>query len=163
MVKEINENGILFIAKTILGLAETVGIIKARKIIENQPNLLIELLGEEDVLNTQHHSEQINPWNKRNTKKYLQRLKLTKYQTLILKTILEQDNKATLTDLEKAFEDKGFTVKNGSMIGGSLAGITKKCESYLIPPIYESQHLQDGEISYSVVKGAKSILPELLH
>lgn len=108
----------------------------------------------------------IKNWSETNYVTYLDSLALTKIQETILRGISSKDN-ITLPNLEKFLQKKGITVKSGSMIGGSLAGVTKKCEAYRVPQLFliNKVMLSDNsrnETCYSIVPAAKEYLIKYL-
>ena len=159
-MSKLNEKGLLFLSRVILNLAETVGKEKAIEVIQKDPGLYIDLLSEDHFQD--NYSVPLNLIRKKWSLEDIEKLKLTKLQTAILETIIANKNEATLELLEKELFNQGIEVSNGSMIGGSLAGISKKCESAKLPQIYKSVHGSDG-ITYSIIPEAKKIIQNFLH
>lgn len=108
----------------------------------------------------------IKNWSEKNYVSYLDSLALTSIQEAILSGIASKDN-ISLSNLEKYLQKKGLTVKSGSMVGGSLAGITKKCEAYRIPQLFIikrviSSNNSKNETCYAIVPSAKEYLAKYL-
>lgn len=161
----VNQEGIKFLAKSVLSLAEQFGLQNALKIVETQPDLFIELLEENHIQSKGNSKSNLISsvrWTAENAEHYIKNLKLTNCQSLILKTIINNNNCATLDELQESLKKSGMVVNTGSMIGGSLAGITKKCESYNIPTIYTTDHSND-QIRYQIVPEAKDLIPKFLN
>lgn len=160
MSRIINEKGLLFLTRVVLNLSENLGTNKAVEVIKSDPKLYIDLLSEDHF---QEVGEKENIQIKKDwSVSDLEELKLTKLQSVILKTILTNKNSLTLDQLEKKLRRKKIEVRSGSMIGGSLAGISKKCESNKMPSIYKSVHGSEG-ITYSIIPEAEETLKSFLN
>lgn len=72
-------------------------------------------------------------WDDLNWEEYLNKLKLSDFQLEILKAVLSSKKPVSLHHIKDFLKEKKISASNGSQIGGSLAGITKKCLSYSIP------------------------------
>ena len=95
MSKVINEKGLLFLARLVLNLADSIGKEKAIQVIKNDPNLYIDLLADEHTEDTE---KQVPFSKKKWSKEDLEKLRLTELQTSILETILSNKNSVSLTD-----------------------------------------------------------------
>jgi hypothetical protein len=158
MSKVINEKGLFFITRILLSMSETIGKDRVIDIVKNDPQSLIDLLSEDHF--TESNIENVN-FSKKLSIEDLEKLKLTKLQKMILETVLNNHNSVTLHEIENALKNKGIDVNSGSMIGGSLAGITKKCESSKIMNIYKAVH-GDNTITYSITPEVKKTLKNFL-
>jgi hypothetical protein len=158
MSRVINEKGLFFITRLILNMSETIGKDRVMDIIKNDPQSLIDLLAEDHF--SESNVENVN-FSKKLSLEDLERLKLTKLQKMILETVLNNQNSVTLNEIEDALKNRGIDVNSGSMIGGSLAGITKKCESSRISNIYKAVH-GESTITYSIIPEVKKTLKNFL-
>jgi len=163
MARLIKDNGVVALAKIILNLAEQTGYDSALKIIESSPGVFVDLLSNKNLLSEKLESAGIpkriiTKWTKKNVEENIEKLKLTPYQALILFSILKHKNSATLTDLISEFEKREISVGTGSMIGGSLAGISKKCASYGIPKIFKTIKGKKNQDIYSVIPANKDTI-----
>lgn len=77
-------------------------------------------------------------------------LRPTKYQSAILKFIYKNNNAISISNLEAEFAKEGINIATGSVIGGSIAGISKKCKKLKIPNIIKIRKVQ-GEYNYSLI------------
>jgi len=148
----INQKGIVFLAKLIIRLYKSLGEEDTLKTIENDYELFSGLL-------SPNHLEDTISNNKFETKEavldplkipdIVKKLKFTKLQTILLKTIINNNNKIALTEIEREFSKRGFDVSTGSVVGGSVAGISKKCSKHHIPMLVDAVK-QNGDIYYSL-------------
>ncbi len=76
-----------------------------------------------------------NDWGDRNANNYVKGL--TDIQKIILKTMIKSKNQASLADLVTALTKSGIKNANGNTLSGTLAGLSRKCTSYSVPPIYD--------------------------
>jgi hypothetical protein len=126
----IEVRGLEAFATLIITLYESLGSVsKVKSFINNNPETLKDVLfqGSKEIKLTSDSKD--FPWDK----KIIKKLDLTDYQVLILNTILNKKNVATLSQLEIEFKNKQIDISTGSVIGGSLAGITKKCHREKVP------------------------------
>lgn len=156
MSRIIKDQGVVALAKIILKLAEQTGSEAALKIIESSPEVFINLLSSKNYISDNLTDlgvpkKVISQWNKENAEENIEKLKLTKYQSIILFSMLKHKNAATLADLIKEFENRNIEVGTGSVIGGSLAGISKKCVSCGIPKVFKTVKGKDNLDTYSIV------------
>jgi len=163
MARLIKDKGVVALAKIILNLAEQTGYDSALKIIESSPSVFIDLLSNKNLLSEKLENagvpkRVITKWNSKTVEENIEKLKLTPYQALILFSILKHKNSATLSNLIKEFEKREISVGTGSMIGGSLAGISKKCVSYGIPKVFKTIKGKDNQDIYSIVPSEESTL-----
>jgi len=152
----IKDNGIIALAKLILNLADQTGKENTLKIIENSPGVFIDLLSNKKLISEKLEdidlSKRIIPtWTKDNIDENIEKLKLTSYQALILFSIIKYKNSATLSNLIEEFEKNKISVGTGSVIGGSLGGISKKCTAYGVPKIFKIIKGKDNQDIYSIV------------
>ena len=159
----IKDQGVVALARIILNLADQAGSEAAMKIIESSPNVFIDLLSNKNLISEKLSDmgvpkRIISQWNKDNAEENIEKLKLTKYQSIILFSILKNKNSATLEDLIKEFEDRNIEVGTGSVIGGSLAGISKKCVSCGIPKVFKTVKGKDNNDIYSIVPIDENVL-----
>lgn len=152
----IKDKGVVALARVILNLAEQTGSKAALNIVENSPRVFIDLLSNKNLISEKLESigvpnEIVSTWTEENTEENIENLKLTSYQALILFSILKYKNSATLLDLISEFEKRKITVGTGSMIGGSLAGLSKKCVSYKIPKFVKTIKGKENTDIYSIV------------
>ena len=169
----LNEKGIIPLLKMISSFEKIMGKKKVLELLENSPRTILELLepscicvDERDIVNgklIQKNRESLK-WAEDNFENYINKLKLTNFQTIILKALLACKT-LTLEELEKEFKVKGIDITTGSMIGGSLAGITKKCETYDIPDLILSRKTNVGAYRYTLTldKNLKSKLESFLN
>lgn len=94
--------------------------------------------------------------------KKIKEVNLTFYQKIILKEILEKENHITLNELEQKLKEKNIDVTTGSVIGGSLAGISKKCERENLPRLYDIINNSNSEKEYTIIPQVKDFLTEYL-
>ena len=163
MARLIKDQGVIALAKIVLNLAEQTGYENALKIIESSPSVFVDLLSNKNLISDKLESigvpkKIIMAWTKENTEENIEKLKLTQYQALILFSILKHKNSATLPDLVNEFETRSITVGTGSMIGGSLAGISKKCTSYGIPKVFKTIKGKDNQDIYSLIPSEEATL-----
>jgi len=163
MSRLIKDQGIVALAKIILNLAETAGSANALKIVESSPGVFIDLLSNKNLISEKLENlgvpqKVLTQWTRNNVEKNIEKLKLTPYQALILFSILKHKNSATLENLIEEFEKREINVGTGSMIGGSLAGISKKCVSYGIPKVFKTIKGKDNNDIYSIVPAEESTL-----
>ncbi len=152
----IKDEGVVALARIILNLAEQTGSEAALKIIESSPGVFVDLLANKNLISERLQDlgvpkKIIAKWTKENTEENIEKLKLTQYQALILFSILKYKNSATLEDLKKEFENRKIEIDTGSVIGGSLAGISKKCDAYGIPKVFKITKGKDNKDIYSLV------------
>ena len=156
----LKETGIVPLLKLIKSFEKVMGKRKARELLETSPQTLLELLepsciciDERNVVNGKislKNRENLK-WSEDNFDQYLNKLKLTSFQTIILKSLVQSNKPTTLKGLEDDFKVKGIDITTGSMIGGSLAGITKKCKAYDVPELILSRKTNVGEYKYTLV------------
>lgn len=163
MARLIKDKGVIALAKIVLNLAEQTGYENALKIIESSPSVFVDLLSNKNLISEKLadigvSKRIISTWTKENVEENIERLKLTPYQALILFAILKYKNSATLSDLIKEFEKRKIEVGTGSMIGGSLAGISKKCVSYGIPKVFKTIRGKDNTDIYTMVPAEEATL-----
>ena len=163
MARLIKDKGVVALARIILNLAEKTGCKNALKIIESSPSVFVDLLSNKNLIseslsNIGVPSKVIAKWTKDNAEENIEKLKLTPYQALILFAILKNKNSATLEDLIKEFGKRNIEVGTGSMIGGSLAGISKKCASYGIPKVFKTFKGKGNQDLYSIVPAEETTL-----
>jgi len=156
MSRLIKDQGVVALAKIILNLAETAGSANALKIVESSPGVFIDLLSNKNLISEKLENlgvpqKIISEWSRNNVEKNIEKLKLTPYQALILFSIIKYNNSATLDNLISEFEKRDINVGTGSMIGGSLAGISKKCVAYGIPKVFKTVKGKDRTDIYSIV------------
>lgn len=152
----IKDQGVVALARIILKLAEQTGSEAALQIIESSPGVFIDLISNKNLISERLQELGVPKkitiqWNKDNTEENIEKLKLTKYQSIILFSILKYKNSATLEDLIKEFENRQIEVGTGSVIGGSLAGISKKCVSCGILKVFKTVKGKDNDDIYSIV------------
>lgn len=87
---------------------------------------------------------------------------LTTIQRIILKTILGNGNKATLKEVVKSLIDNKFKEATTYTIAGTLAGLTRKCQKYDIPYIYDFKKTDDGSGYYFVTEAALPFIKKYL-
>ena len=163
MSKLLRESGLVSLLKLVFTFEDNVTRKKLIAMAENDPSLILGFLDKHIVeMDIKEIDERAistklldKEWLEEKTKDYLDRLKLTRYQVLILKAILKHENKASLEEIEAELKGSGIEITTGSAIGGSIAGITKKCNAYKIPTIFKSKHYNSGDIKYFVVDSAK--------
>ena len=163
MARLIKDKGVVALAKIILNLADTAGSSNALKIVESTPSVFIDLLSNKNLISDRLEDlgvpkKTLQKWSKNNVEENIEKLKLTPYQALILFSILKHKNTATLQNLIDEFEKRKINVGTGSMIGGSLAGISKKCTSYGIPKVFKTVKGKDNLDIYSIVPGEENTL-----
>jgi hypothetical protein len=158
MYRVINEKGLFFLTRLIINMSETIGKERMLDVIKNDPQSLIDILSDDHF--SESNVESVN-FSKKLTTEDLEKLKLTKLQKIILETVLNNKNSVTLNEIELSLKERGIDVNSGSMIGGSLAGITKKCESSKITNIYKAVH-GDSTITYSIIPEVKKTLKSFL-
>ena len=156
MARLIKDKGVIALAKIVLNLAEQTGSENALKIIESSPSIFVDLLSNKNLISEKLAEigvpkKIISSWTEENVEENIEKLKLTQYQALILFSILKYKNAATLKDLIKEFKKHKIKVGTGSMIGGSLAGISKKCVSYGIPKVFKTVRGKDNLDVYTMV------------
>lgn len=156
MARLIKDQGVVALAKIILNLAEQAGSEAALRIIESSPNVFVDLLSNKNLISEKLTDmavpkKIISQWSKETAEENIEKLKLTKYQSIILFSILNHKNSATLEDLIKEFESRQIEVGTGSVIGGSLAGISKKCVTCGIPKVFKTVKGKDNTDIYSIV------------
>ena len=156
MARIIKEEGVVALAKIILNLSEKEGRKNTLKIVESSPSVFLDLiasknLSSHNIKGTGLTDSVITKWSANNVEENIEKLKLTPYQALILFSILKYNNKATLSNLISEFEKRDIEVGTGSMIGGSLAGISKKCSAYHIPKVFKTIKGKDNLDIYSVL------------
>ena len=102
-------------------------------------------------------------WTDSNAAAFVGKLNISKMQAILIQTMgRKNDNKGvTLEELEKEFKSKGIEIHTGSMIGGSLAGITKKCNSYELPQVFRNFKDDKDVTRYCLKEDAKIILKYL--
>jgi len=163
MARLIKDKGVIALAKIVLNLAEQTGYENALKIVESSPSVFVDLLSNKNLISEKLSEigipkKVIAKWTKDNAEENIEKLKLTAYQALILFSILKYKNSATLEDLIKEFEKREITVGTGSMIGGSLAGISKKCVSHGIPKVFKTIRGKDNQDIYAIIPEEESTL-----
>lgn len=135
----ITRRGLISFAKIVLTLYDSLGnSSKVIMTIEKNPNSFRDLL-------LQNKTEIILSdfsWNST----IFKNLNFTEFQEVVLKVILLKKNKMTLYELEEEIKKSNFDIKNGSSIGGCIAGITKKCNTRKIP----SKLLRSKNYKYSI-------------
>lgn len=160
----LKETGIIPLLKLITSFEKIMGKKKVKELLKTSPQTLLELLDTNLIyLNEDEASGKLKketPWSKEKFEEYFNKLNFTRYQTIILKMLLKRNSPVTLKELEKEFKENGIKVNTGSMIGGSLAGITKKCKAYAIPTLILSKKTNVGEYKYSVTLN-KILIPKL--
>lgn len=139
-------------------MSETIGKERMLDVVKNDPQSLIDILSEDHFSDS--NVETVN-FSKKLSIEDLEKLKLTKLQKIILETVLNNKNSVTLNEIEQTLKERGIDVNSGSMIGGSLAGITKKCESSKIMNIYKAVH-GENTITYSILPEVKKTLKNFL-
>jgi hypothetical protein len=141
-----------------------------KKILTSDTNFFFNLLSDNDTYfcytNTLPKTKEnvIEDWAEDNYTIYFKKLALTQMQILLLKGILSGDT-ITLFDLEKFLQKNRIKVKTGSMVGGSLAGISKKCTAYKIPQLFIIKKLIKDKIPqnrYLITASAKKFLIKYL-
>jgi len=166
MARLIKDKGVIALAKVILNLAEQTGYKYALDTIESSPSVFVDLLLNKNLISeklseNKTSKKTIANWFKQNVVSNIEKLKLTPYQALILFSILKYKNSATLSDLIGEFEKRKIKVKTGSMIGGSLAGISKKCVSYGISEVFKTIKGKNNQDIYVIIPTAESTLQML--
>ena len=173
MNKLIKEEGLASLVKIIFVFEKNFGKKKLLDIIANNPSNLLELIDEQyildknskEVLKFKTDVKEAFPikWSKVNAKKHLDRYKLTHTQRVIMGIMLNSKNKASLDNLKEGCKKKGIDVGTGSVIGGSLAGLSKKSVSYGIPEIYETFQDKDGFEKYGITPEALDFVESYLN
>ena len=163
MSRLIKDNGIIALAKMIVNLTEQVGGVATIEIVKGSPKTFIDLLANKNLVSEKLEDVGvpkgfISIWSKKNTGDNIEKLKLSEYQAVLLSAIIKNNNSATLDELKKEFKKRKINVGTGSMIGGSLAGITKKCTAYGIPKVFRTTKGKDNQDIYSLIPTEKDIL-----
>jgi len=97
-----------------------------------------------------------------NWEEYLTKLNLSDFQLEILEAILSSKNPVSLIYIKDFFKRKKNYIKSGSSIGGSLAGITKKCRNYVIPLVVLKVEDDGGKEVYSISPNLTSNLEKFI-
>jgi len=146
-----------FLTSMIINYANQHGLEEALSRITDAPDLFLDVvrlkLERKSPKTSQLNrlEKVLSVWGANNAAEYVEKLKLTQYQALTIYTIHKQKNKASLDDIKKAFKKQGIDADNGSMVGGSLAGLSKKCEAYGIPALIKSVRGSNSQDVYSFV------------
>jgi len=154
----LKENGVPALLKLIEAFKKNIGKIKTGKLLKDNPKMFFELLNSDCVIDTGTKEtvkgkgkpksvQSLLNWDDTNYNENYRGLKLTKCQKIILLSILKSNKSPTLDQLKESVEKKGIKIDNGSIIGGSIAGITKKCRAYNIPEIFQNN---PGDYKYSL-------------
>jgi len=97
-------------------------------------------------------------WTKDNAFDYLKQLNLSEFQKDILRALVSSGKPVSLNYIKSYFENNNNYIENGSRIGGSLAGLTKKCQNHMIPLIVHKNLNKNKDIVYKI---SPTLLPYL--
>ncbi len=153
-------------------LSNEFGEEKLLTIVKNNPQFLFDILGDKYVVDLEQHIENLKielpkrkviVWTEENTVSLIKDLDFTPLQANILMAI--HDKKEVNIDYlidkcRKLFPDSSRKKdrKEGSVIGGALAGLKRKCMSKNIVVPYESIKNEDGILYYTLREDTKDIL-----
>jgi len=146
-----------FLTSMIISYANQHGLDEALARITDAPDLFLDVVRlnlekkSPRTANLNQLKKVLSVWSAANAEEYIEKLKLTQYQALTIYTIHKQSNKASLDDIKKAFKKQGIAADNGSMVGGSLAGLSKKCDAYGIPKLIKSVKGSNSQDMYSFI------------
>lgn len=146
-----NDGGVSAFVKLVLAMNKKMGKKKTMELVEENPNVFKELIYSQSDSDRKTVIDAVKAWESKNIEEILLRLRLTSYQNLILEFIFKNKNEITLDNLEKEFSNIGMDISTGSVIGGSIAGISKKCERLRIPVIIKIVKSGKGKYIYSLV------------
>lgn len=168
MGKLLKQEGLASLVKLIFAFEKQLGKKKVMEMAKSNPGFLLELVDDTAVIDKgkkdiSSKGEIVGKWTKADAKSHLSSYKLSNVQRALLEVMISSDNKATLSELEKGCKDKGIKVNTGSVIGGSLAGLSKKSASYGLPEIYEASQGKSGEKEYNIVPEALEFVEEYLN
>jgi len=157
--------GVGYLTAMIISYAQQHGTEEALTRITEGPSIFLDLVKlnleknlSEEVKKSQL-SKVLDAWSTLNTEEYIEKLKLTRIQAITLHTIYKNKNQASLADIKKVLKRQGYqTAKNGSMVGGSIAGLSKKCEAYGIPKLIKTTKGPNSQDIYSFITKSKKVL-----
>lgn len=144
-----DRGGMSAIANLVLAMDKKFGKKKTLEMIDENPNVFEELLSKEN--SKKALTELLNNLDSKNIQVFLEKLKLTSFQEAILEFIVKNNNTISLDSLEKEFLAIGTNIGTGSVIGGSIAGISKKCARLKIPLIIKITNGGKGKYTYSLL------------
>lgn len=122
--------------------------------LKKSPQTYLELLkklNKRYVAPNKHFVADRGDWSSHNFESYLNDIRLTPFQRNILEILIEANSSITLEQLkDKIEQDYNIDIKNGSQIGGCIAGITKKCDAEGVPRFVNIQNFGVGRYKYSL-------------
>jgi len=166
MQKVLKLEGLHHLIKIYRRCVKEFGEEKILSIIENKPHVFFDFLNEDFIIDLDHFngSPKLIMWTEENVSFLIEELDFTILQANILITIYEK-KEPILIDyiIEKCRNlfpdnDRKKGRKEGSVIGGALAGLKRKCLSKNIEIPYESSEDENGVLKYFLKENNRDII-----
>jgi hypothetical protein len=106
------------------------------EIFEKHKKMILDLLKDKQISSREIVADENYDfdWTDKVASKFYDRL--SKYQKSILKTLINGNGEATITELRDGILEAGLKWISSRTAGGALAGLTRKCQQLSIPPIW---------------------------
>ena len=143
-------SGVYALFKLLKEFEKSQGETVVSQTLKSQPHTYLELLKKLNRRFVVENQSARGEWSPEKFGMFIELLNLTRFQRSILRILVEQKVIAIDTLREKIEKDYKITIRNGSQIGGCIAGVTKKADSEGIPRFIDIQKLGIGVYKYSL-------------